>query len=382
MAEQKPLAETEGAEDAAPASESEVASEQLDGKPVRRATLIVAFICVVLFALYVLTDRHTPYTDSARVNGFVVPIVAEVSGYLVKVQADPNEAVAPGTVLARIDPSRYQLAVEQAAAALELAGQEVGAGTASVETAQAQLVAARANLDNTRVQAGRILAVEEKGVVTRAQADEARARVAQAEADLASAEAELERAKEQLGSQGQDNPRIRRALADLQEAQLDLARTELQAPSVGGVTNLQVDVGSYVKSGQPIMTFVSGNDVWIEADMRENSLGNIKPGDRAEILLDVAPGRLFEGVVDSIGPGVEIKSAGAPGDLPTPSAPKTWLRDAQRFPVIIRFVDQEAAGLRRVGGQADVVVYTGSNPLTNALGWVVIRLASILSYVY
>lgn len=382
MAEQKPLAETEGAEDAAPASESEVASEQLDGKPVRRATLIVAFICVVLFALYVLTDRHTPYTNSARVNGFVVPIVAEVSGYLVKVQADPNEAVAPGTVLARIDPSRYQLAVEQAAAALELAGQEVGAGTASVETAQAQLVAARANLDNTRVQAGRILAVEEKGVVTRAQADEARARVAQAEADLASAEAELERAKEQLGSQGQDNPRIRRALADLQEAQLDLARTELQAPSVGGVTNLQVDVGSYVKSGQPIMTFVSGNDVWIEADMRENSLGNIKPGDRAEILLDVAPGRLFEGVVDSIGPGVEIKSAGAPGDLPTPSAPKTWLRDAQRFPVIIRFVDQEAAGLRRVGGQADVVVYTGSNPLTNALGWVVIRLASILSYVY
>jgi multidrug resistance efflux pump len=143
-----------------------------------------------------------------------------------------------------------------------------------------------------------------------------------------------------------------------------------------------VDIGNYVKAAQPIMTFVSANDVWIEAEMRENSLGNIGPGDSAEIVLDVAPGRLFKGIVDSIGPGVAVKSSGEPGDLPSLSPPTSWLRDAQRFPVIIRFADQEAAGLRRVGGQADVVVYAGDNPLTNALGWVVIRIASLLSYVY
>jgi len=330
----------------------------------------------------VLTDRHTPYTDSARVNGFVVPIVAEVSGYLVEVQADPNAVVEPGALLARIDPSRYELAVEQATAALEMAGQEVGAGTASVETAQARLVAAKSSLDNVRVQAARILAVEKQGVVTRAQADDARAKIDQAEAEMDSAKAELDRAREELGSEGQENPRIRSALADLREAQLDLARTELRAPSLGGVTNLQVDIGNYVKAAQPIMTFVSANDVWIEAEMRENSLGNIGPGDSAEIVLDVAPGRLFKGIVDSIGPGVAVKSSGEPGDLPSLSPPTSWLRDAQRFPVIIRFADQEAAGLRRVGGQADVVVYAGDNPLTNALGWVVIRIASLLSYVY
>jgi multidrug resistance efflux pump len=86
--------------------------------------------------------------------------------------------------------------------------------------------------------------------------------------------------------------------------------------------------------------------------------------------------------VVSIGYGVETQAAGTLGDLPTISSSSNWLRDAQRFPVVIRFADESARGLRRAGGQADVTIYTGDHVILNALGWLWMRLVSVLSYVY
>jgi multidrug resistance efflux pump len=59
-----------------------------------------------------------------------------------------------------------------------------------------------------------------------------------------------------------------------------------------------------------------------------------------------------------------------------------WLRDAQRFPVVVHFDDDSARGYRRLGGQADVQVYTSGNFIINTLGWLWIRLLSVLSFVY
>jgi multidrug resistance efflux pump len=129
------------------------------------------------------------------------------------------------------------------------------------------------------------------------------------------------------------------------------------------------------------MTFISASDAWVEAEMRENSLGNIEPGDPVEIVLDVAPGRVFAGTVASIGYGVETGNDQL-GALPSVGSKGGWLRDPQRFPVIIRFVGDATLGLRRAGGQADVVIYTGDHFILNALAWVWIRIVSWLSFIY
>ncbi len=162
----------------------------------------------------------------------------------------------------------------------------------------------------------------------------------------------------------------------------DLAASAIYAPSTGGITNVDIGVGQYATAGQPIMTFISAADAWIVANLRENSLGNIDPGDEAEILLDVAPGRVFKGRVASIGYGVETGSQHQLGALPTVNDQSGWLRDPQRFPVIIRFADDGSRGLRRAGGQADVVFYTGTNYLMNPLAWLWIRFVGVLSFVY
>ena len=84
----------------------------------------------------------------------------------------------------------------------------------------------------------------------------------------------------------------------------------------------------------------------------------------------------------SIGWGVSEGPNASLGVLRTIEGKSGWLRDAQRFPVIIKFVGDIERGRRRVGGQADVVIYTGDNTILNALGWFWIRLMSILSYAY
>jgi len=104
-------------------------------------------------------------------------------------------------------------------------------------------------------------------------------------------------------------------------------------------------------------------------------------GNRVEFVLDAAPGRVFKGAVRSIGFGVSSQNNSNRGDLPTISSSQGWLRDPQRFPVIIDFEGDGIAGYRRAGGQVDVVIFTGSRPILNAIAWMRIRFTSLLSYV-
>jgi multidrug resistance efflux pump len=118
--------------------------------------------------------------------------------------------------------------------------------------------------------------------------------------------------------------------------------------------------------------------------MTENNLGNITPGDEVAIVLDVMPGRVWKGRVRSVGSGVSGGSEAKPGALPAIENNRDWLRRAQRFPVAVEFDPASRAQLRgvRIGGQAEVLVYTGDHMVMNWLGAVFIRLMSYLSYVY
>jgi multidrug resistance efflux pump len=367
-------------------AQSSAPADAPEGKatdPVRRWTRIVLAVCVLLFGWYLAADRHAPWTDQARVNGFVIAIAPKVAGRVQQVNVVQDQVVKEGDLLVQIDPRDYELAVQRAEAALELAGQDIGAGTDQVAIAQAKLTEARTQRDYVQLQARRYLELAKKGTISKAEADRARAELKKAEAQVVSAQADLDKAKEQLGQAGEDNAKIRDAIAALEKARRDLEATRLLAPMEGGVTNLQVQEGYYANAGQPVMTFVSGRDVWIQANLRENSIGNVKVGDPVEIALDAAPGRIYSGTVSSIGFAVDQSSEGAMGEAATIEGDSGWLRDAQRFPVVIAFADDTAYGLRRRGGQADVQIYTASsNAVLNALGALWIRLMSLLSYVY
>ncbi len=349
---------------------------------VKKLTFRIGIICLVLFSWYIASDRLTPLTSQAKVRANIVPIAPQVSGFVTEVDVGMNEVVDKDQVLLRIDPENYELAVEQAEADLEQAGQNVGATTADVSFAQANVVEARARLKSTEARSNRIIAIEDTGVATEAEVDRAKADLASAQARVVEAEAQLQRAKEALGKAGSENPAIVAAMSRLEKAQLDLERSFLRAPDVGAVTNVRIHEGYYANVGAPLMTFISADNVWIEGYFRENNIEHIDAGDSVEFVLDSMPGRVHTGTVSSIGFGVGDNNNSSVGQLSSSEQATGWLRDPQRFPVIINVPRNETRGYLREGGQADVIVYSGGNLFLNGIAWVYIRIIAFLSYLY
>ena len=381
MSEEKKKTKEEIAPDASKKEKGSL-KKMIEGDPVRFWAGIILGLCILLFLWHLLSDKYTPYTSNGRVEAFVVPIVPQVSGTLIKVNVINNQFVKNEAPLAEIDSSKYELAVRRAQAELQQASQTSEADVAAVTTAQARVTEAEANLRNAEVKGERIIKLSKQGAASESRADDARTRIEMNKAKLVRARSELKKAKSKLGSVGPDNARVKSALTALETAELDLHRTIIKAPGEGIITNLTIDVGHYANAGSPIMTFIATKDSWVQADMRENSLGHIKNGDPVDLILDSAPGKVFKGEVMSVGYGVSDSSTNTLGGLATVQTSQGWLREAQRFPVLIRFTDDRVRGHRRAGGQVNVIIYTGDSMILNAVAWIRIRFISLLSHIY
>jgi multidrug resistance efflux pump len=370
------------------------ATAAVGGDPVAQqpgqGTRVGAIVLVVLIAgslfWYFAADRLTPHSTQARVQAFVVPVAAEVAGKVLAVHVRNNDDVERGQKLFDIDPTQYRIALERSRSDYESVRHSVNASVATVEAARASLQAAQANRvkadkDATRQEA---LYAEDRGAISVRRLEIAQATRIEARSKESAAEADLRKAQEAAGDAGDDNAQLRSARSAIEKAELDLARTKVVAPARGLVTDLRTDVGHFAQAGAPAMTLITIHDLWIDADMTENNLGNIDPGDEAAIVLDVLPGEVLKGRVRSIGSGVSSGQPAPPGTLPTVQNSRDWLRQAQRFPVAIEFDAADAERLRkaRIGGQAEVMVFTGDNFLMNMLGAFYIRLKSWLSYLY
>lgn len=335
---------------------------------------------------YLLADRYTPYTQQARVQAFVIPVAAEVSGRVTRVHVRNNQDVERGALLFEVDPGHYRIALDRARADLESARRSVGASTAGIASAQASLRAARANALKAEQDRDRLerLYREDEGTVSLRRLEVARANSEQAHSQVVAAQAEVERAREQQGGGEDDNAKLRSAAAAVEKAELDLANTGVRARSAGLITDLRTDAGQFAAAGSPVMTLIAIHDVWISADMTENNLGRIVPGTPVKVVLDALPGRILDGSVRSVGYGVSVGQPTPAGGLPTIQNSRDWLRPAQRFPVIVELAAGQAGSLRgiRVGGQAEVMAFpTEGNPL-NLAGRLFLWLMSWLAYAY
>lgn len=356
------------------------------GKGTRLGAIVVLALLVASLAWYFVSDRLTPYTSQARVQAFVVPVAAEVSGNVLKVYVRNNDEVHPGQRLFDIDPAPYRIALQRARSDYESVLRSVNASQLEVEGARAGLQAAVADRVNAEQDARRLeqIFAEDPGAVSVRRVESAQAARIKARSQEMAAEADLLRAGEAAGEPGEKNAQLISARSAIEKAELDLERTEVVAPARGLVTDLRTDVGQFAQAGAPVMTLIAIHDLWISADMTENNLGNINPGDEVAIVLDVVPGKVWKGRVRSVGSGVGAGEPAQPGALPKIENSRDWLRRAQRFPVAVEFDPSERAQLRgvRIGGQAEVLVYTGDHSVMNWLGTVFIKLMSYLSYVY
>ena len=351
--------------------------------PIKLITRIVLIISLLFFVWYILSERHTPYTDQARIKGLVTPVTSRVSGNIIDIRVQLHSNVKAGDTLFLIDPSPFEIAVLKAEANIDNATQSVAASSSSVKSAAGKLGVAKAQLDRAQRNWDRVQKVmrDNAGALSESDKDESETALLQATEQVASSEANLDRAKQSLGDSGPDNPKIRASIQDLEKAELDLAFTAIIAPTDGVIESFDIDLGYFASAGHALTTLISDTDVWIQADMKENNLSLMKVGDPVKYTFDIAPGDIYEGTIRSLGYGVATDQTNK-GGLPSVSTKNSWLRDPQRFPVIISFDKKKLSKLPvRLGGQVDVVVYTGNNWILNGIASFRIKFNSWLSYV-
>lgn len=357
-------------------------------RSVKKGGRIVAGLIVASLVLYLLADRYTPYTSQARIEGYVVGVAPKVAGAVMQVRVANNQSVRAGQPLVEIDPSQYRIALDKARSDLANARTQVGAGGAAVAAARANLRAAQAAELSARQDALRLrtLRGQDPGTISERRQEIADAGLKQATAQVAAAEAAIRQAIGQMGGERvEDNTVLATALTAVDKAELDLSNTIVRAPADGVITDLRTDTGLYAGTGAPVLTLVAIHDVWINAEYTENNLGHMRVGSPVDIVFDALPGRVFKGTVRSIGLGVGEGSNPPAGTLPSIENDRDWLRQAQRFPVIIGFDPNQDPDLRkqlRVGGQASVLTYGEGSGVLRLAGKLYIRMASLLTYAY
>lgn len=271
-------------------------------------TLLI-FAAAILLA-HTLWQRYmdSPWTRDGRVRADVINIAPDVSGQIVELPIHDNQQVHKGDLLMQIDPAHYQLALQQADAAVQVRKAEL-----EMHRAQARR---RADMDSQ--------------VVSRENRENADSAVATAAAQYQVAVAQRDAAK------------------------LNLDRTKVFAPVDGYITNLNVRRGDFATAGVAKIAIVDSHSFWVYGYFEETKLPYLAVGDKAKIQL--INGATLEGHVDSISRGIYDRDNPQSRELLADVNPTfNWVRLAQRIPVRIQ-IDEVPKGVLLAAGLTCTVV--------------------------
>ncbi|MGY8666750.1 HlyD family secretion protein [Bradyrhizobium sp. UFLA05-109] len=298
---------------------------------------------------YWTVGRYLVSTDDAYVKADNTTIAPKVSGYLVQVQVADNEHVKAGQVLARIDDRDFKVALDQARADVAAASATITSKEAQLEVQQAVISAARATIDvdtATKTFASqenkRYTGLAATGFGSVQNAQQAQARDASADATIQRDTANLASALKQVdllkAEIVQATAALARAEAVQHQAELNLGYTTIVSPIDGVVGNRTLRVGQFVQAGTQLMSIVPADGAYVVANFKETQLTNVHAGQTVDIEVDMFPGQVVHGHVDSIAPASGQEFALLPPD----NATGNFTKVVQRIPVRIA-LDAESA---------------------------------------
>jgi membrane fusion protein (multidrug efflux system) len=377
-----------------PLSDRDMKWREFRSRNPRFRMFLIIGIVVLLVAGFFLWRYFNSYesTDDAQIDGHLNPVSARISGHVEKLLVTDNQYVQAGQPLVQIDPSDYQVLVARAQAdydnavaaarsagvdipiTTESTGGELSSAEAEVETAQANLLAARHQVDVANAQLmqadannvkaqndlARYKQLVSKQEISQQQYDQAYAAAQAGAAGVDAARAGVAAAQQQVRAaqsrvlQAQANLRSARtapqqvavtrsraqsaeALVEQKKAELDAAKLNLRytsiiAPVNGVVTNRTVEAGQNVQAGQELMRIINLDDVWVTANFKETQLRHMRVNQPVTVHVDTT-GKDYKGHLQSF--------AGASGAitslLPPENATGNFVKVVQRIPVKITF---------------------------------------------
>ena len=275
-------------------------------------------------ALILLMNYNHPYSEMARQYFITTPIVPNVTGQVIEVPVRGNELLEKGDLLFKLDPAPFQNKVNSLKARVDAAETEF--------TRAEQLFKAKAG--------------------------------SKRDLDLAAASLDDQRAQ-------------------LAQAEYDLSQTTVRAPAKGYVTQVILRPGMRAASLplRPVMIFVSGEDHYLIAWFRQNSLLRLEAGSEAEVAFDGIPGTVFTGEVELVFPALAEGQVQATGNLINPAmAPRPG-----RVPVLINITDPRyGAYASQVpgGSYAQAAIYSEHFHHVAIMRKILLRMSAWMNYLF
>ncbi len=282
----------------------------------KRALSIGAIVIVIIVAVVVATrPGQLVLTGIVTTNDVIVS--PQISAQLSKLLVKEGDTVQVNQLIAVLSPD--ELRADQAFAAQSERGlgnqvdvseaalryqerqtaDQIKQAEANVAAAVAQQQEAAANLNIAKLSLTRSEAMLKAGAISTQDQDQARTNfaVATARVDATSKQVESARAALSLAQSAAEQVSVRRggvlaaerekaaARAQTTKADVRLAYSEIRAPIAGVVDVAAARAGEIVNPGQPIVTLINPDDLWIRADVEESYIDGIKLGDSLTVRL-------------------------------------------------------------------------------------------------
>jgi membrane fusion protein (multidrug efflux system) len=321
------------------------------------------FLAIAAF-FYLYGGRYVS-SDDSYVHANKLMVSTDVSGLVQSVKVREGQQVKAGQILFTLDPLPFQIALDNARAALASTVQDVNSTRAMYRAAQAQIGAQAAMVNVNRQTLTRYQALQKQNAIAAMQLDTQRAAVLNAQATMASlqqtAATQLAKLNGDVNIAVEKTPEYMKAKAAVDEAQRQLDHAVVRAPfsgTVGEVDSLQP--GTLVISAMSAFTTTSavgliGDKLWVSSDLKETELTHVHPGQPVDITVDTYPGCDWKGHVENVSAGSDSSFSA----LPAENGSGNWVKVVQRIPVRIAIDKAECDRPLRAGMSTVINIDTG-----------------------
>jgi len=316
----------------------------------RRRVLLTLSGVVLALVLYWASGYLFAYTDDAYVTSDFVNVAPYISGRVVSLNIVDNETVKKGDLLATIDPTPFQLALNEKQAKKTEAEAQLAVDRDTIAATQAQRddAAAKERLASDNVR--RATPITSAGFYSRQGLDTLTAKEQEAKAALADAESAIAKAQQTLALH---QTTVAAISAEIAYLQWQLDQTKLLAPTDGTITQLTLRVGDQAVVNEPLIGLVDAHAWRIYANYKESVIRHMKVGHTAWVWLDAYPWHLHRATIQGIARGISRQQSERKL-LPYVAPTTDWIRLERRFPVTLVLQEQNP----------DIVLHMGSDART------------------
>lgn len=308
-----------------------------------RYLLLVMLVLVVGALMYAgywwYYSRFRVVSHNAFITGNLIPVDADATGIVTQVLVEESQYVNKGDLLVRLDAHRAQTSLGQSRGELGQVVREIGAVFSTHQQMCQKLIARSARLARVRHDVIRLRQAAPNGSVSEQVVQNAEDQMMALEAEMREAEAELNAIEAKVGGTSRIlHPDVEAAKYKFIAAYLEYSRQQIHAPVSGYVSMRKVQVGNRVQPGDPLMTLVPLEHLWVEANLRETEMERVRPGQRAEITVDLyGESHIYHGTVEGLVPGTGSVFALLPPD----NAAGNFIHIVERVPVRIALQKDE-----------------------------------------